>query len=85
MIVGSIKENITLEKRISLTPESANNIIFNFNNNLEYICGGRDKNRTYDLFDVNEAFYHWTTRPKPKNKHGFLIRLNSNSVKSKKN
>ena len=27
MIVGSIKENITLEKRISLTPESANNIM----------------------------------------------------------
>ena len=27
MIVGSIKENITLEKRISLTPESAKNII----------------------------------------------------------
>ena len=25
--------------------------------------GGRDKNWTYDLFDVNEAFYHWTTRP----------------------
>ena len=27
MIVGSIKENITLEKRVSLTPESAKNII----------------------------------------------------------
>ena len=27
MIVGSIKENTTLEKRISLTPESAKNII----------------------------------------------------------
>ena len=27
MIVGSIKENITLEKRISITPESAKNII----------------------------------------------------------
>ena len=27
MIVGSIKENTTLEKRISITPESAKNII----------------------------------------------------------
>ena len=27
MIVGSIKENINLEKRISITPESAKNII----------------------------------------------------------
>ena len=27
MIVGSIKENITLEKRVSITPESAKNII----------------------------------------------------------
>ena len=27
MIVGSIKENTTLEKRVSLTPESAKNII----------------------------------------------------------
>ena len=27
MIVGSTKENITLEKRVSLTPESAKNII----------------------------------------------------------
>ena len=27
MIVGSVKENITLEKRVSLTPESAKNII----------------------------------------------------------
>ena len=27
MIVGSIKENITLEKRISITPESAKNIL----------------------------------------------------------
>ena len=27
MIVGSIKENITLEKRVSLTPDSARNII----------------------------------------------------------
>ena len=27
MIVGSIKENIILEKRISITPESAKNII----------------------------------------------------------
>ena len=27
MIVGSIKENITLEKRVSLTPESSKNII----------------------------------------------------------
>ena len=27
MIVGSIKENITLEKRVSVTPESAKNII----------------------------------------------------------
>ena len=27
MIVGSIKENITSEKRVSLTPESAKNII----------------------------------------------------------
>ena len=27
MIVGSIKENISLEKRISITPESAKNII----------------------------------------------------------
>ena len=27
MIVGSIKENIELEKRISLTPETAKNII----------------------------------------------------------
>ena len=25
--------------------------------------GGRDKNWTYDLYDVNVAFYHWTTRP----------------------
>ena len=27
MIVGSIKENTTLEKRVSITPESAKNII----------------------------------------------------------
>ena len=27
MIVGSIKENISLEKRVSITPESAKNII----------------------------------------------------------
>ena len=27
MIVGSIKENTALEKRVSLTPESAKNII----------------------------------------------------------
>ena len=27
MIVGSIKENIELEKRVSITPESAKNII----------------------------------------------------------
>ena len=27
MIVGSIKENITIEKRVSITPESAKNII----------------------------------------------------------
>ena len=27
MIVGSIKENTTIEKRVSLTPESAKNII----------------------------------------------------------
>ena len=27
MIVGSIKENLTLEKRVSLTPETAKNII----------------------------------------------------------
>ena len=27
MIVGTIKENITLEKRVSITPESAKNII----------------------------------------------------------
>ena len=27
MIVGSIKENITLEKRVSVTPDSAKNII----------------------------------------------------------
>ena len=27
MIVGSFKENITLEKRVSITPESAKNII----------------------------------------------------------
>ena len=27
MVVGSIKENTTLEKRVSLTPESAKNII----------------------------------------------------------
>ena len=27
MIVGSIKENTTLEKRVSVTPESAKNII----------------------------------------------------------
>ena len=27
MIVGSIKENTSLEKRVSLTPESAKNII----------------------------------------------------------
>ena len=27
MIVGSIKEDLTLEKRVSLTPESAKNII----------------------------------------------------------
>ena len=27
------------------------------------IFGGRDKNWTYDLYDVNVAFYHWTTRP----------------------
>ena len=27
MIVGSIKENITSEKRVSITPESAKNII----------------------------------------------------------
>ena len=27
MIVGSIKENTTLEKRISITPDSAKNII----------------------------------------------------------
>ena len=27
MIVGSIKENIKLEKRVSITPESAKNII----------------------------------------------------------
>ena len=27
MIVGSIKEKITLEKRVSITPESAKNII----------------------------------------------------------
>ena len=35
--------------------------------------GGRDKNWTYDLYDVNVAFYHWTTHPNhkvtfPKNK-----------------
>ena len=23
-----------------------------------YTVGGRDKNRTYDLYDVNVAFYH---------------------------
>ena len=28
------------------------------------VYGGRDKNWTYDLYDVNVAFYHWTTRPK---------------------
>ena len=27
MIVGSIKENTTLEKRVSITPDSAKNII----------------------------------------------------------
>ena len=27
MIVGSIKENLSLEKRVALTPESAKNII----------------------------------------------------------
>ena len=27
MILGSIKENLTLEKRVSLTPETAKNII----------------------------------------------------------
>ena len=27
MIVGSTKENLTLEKRVSLTPETAKNII----------------------------------------------------------
>ena len=27
MIVGSIKENTTVEKRVSITPESAKNII----------------------------------------------------------
>ena len=27
MIVGSIKENLTLEKRVSITPETAKNII----------------------------------------------------------
>ena len=27
MIVGSIKENLSLEKRVSLTPETAKNII----------------------------------------------------------
>jgi NAD/NADP transhydrogenase alpha subunit len=27
MIVGSIKENTTLEKRVSITPETAKNII----------------------------------------------------------
>ena len=26
--------------------------------------GGHDKNWTYDLYDVNVAFYHWTTCPK---------------------
>ncbi len=30
------------------------------NKNIPIIndCGGRDKNRTYDLYDVNVAFYH---------------------------
>ena len=27
MIVGSIKENLTIEKRVSITPETAKNII----------------------------------------------------------
>ena len=27
MIAGSIKENLTLEKRVSITPETAKNII----------------------------------------------------------
>ena len=27
MIVGSIKENLSLEKRVSITPETAKNII----------------------------------------------------------
>ena len=27
MIIGSIKENLSLEKRISITPETAKNII----------------------------------------------------------
>ena len=35
MIVGSIKEDLTLEKRVSLTPETAKNII---SLGLESIC-----------------------------------------------
>jgi len=36
MIVGSIKENINLEKRVSITPETAKNIIaLGLNVNLE--------------------------------------------------
>ena len=31
---------------------------------IQNLFGGCDKNWTYDLFDVNEAFYHWTTHPK---------------------
>ena len=31
--------------------------------NFDKCNGGHDKNRTYDLYDVNVAFYHWTTCP----------------------
>ena len=50
---------ITRQRLIIFLKDLVNSLKHRFYN----IYGGRNKNWTYDLFDVNEAFYHWTIRP----------------------
>ena len=73
MIVGSIKEDLTVEKRVSLTPETAKNIIglglkVCIEKNYAIISndfGPSIKKKSSYLWQKNGPGYHYSIRLKP--------------------